>query len=133
LKSSTPLLFAAALSLAAIAAIVAGFAIIGSPARIRVHRLDDERVSELRNLTNAIAAYRRSHSRLPDTLDELQQTGAWPPMRHGPYEYRPTGAFTYDLCVDFGTASDGASLPAGQTDPWQHGPGHVCFTREARS
>jgi type II secretory pathway pseudopilin PulG len=132
-KPTPALVFAAVLSIAAIAAVAAGFVIIGSPAQIRVHRLDDERVSELRNLTNAIAGYRRSHNRLPDTLDELQQTGTWPAMRHGPYEYRPTGAFTYDLCTDFSAASDGASLPAGQTDPWRHGSGHVCFTREARS
>ena len=133
MRLSAPLVFAAALSLVAALAVAVGLLLIGSPAHIRVLRLDEQRVSELTSLANSIASYRRSHNKLPDKLEELAQSAFWlPTLRHGPYEYRPTGTFTYQLCADFGAASDDFPPPADRLAPWAHSRGHFCFTREAR-
>jgi hypothetical protein len=127
---TAPAIFAAALGGAVLVAIAIGFAVIGSPGQIRIRRLDEQRVSELRSLTYAINGYRRIHHRLPDSLDEVARSGTVLTMRLGPYEYRLKGAVTYELCADFDASSGGFPRPAGRLDPWAHGKGHVCFTRE---
>jgi hypothetical protein len=73
--------------------------------------------------------YHRDRGFLPPSLDALAETesGLAPanlgdPETDEAYEYRVTGAETYELCANFGAAS-------GPEDAirWRHKPGRTCF------
>lgn len=134
MRPSAPVIFAVALSAVALLAVATGLLIIGSPAHIRVLRLDEQRVIELQSLLGAIAVYNRGHHRLPESLDELRQAGTLPyqTLRNGHYEYRTTGTFTYELCAEFGAPSEDKTAPVWQQKSWSHAAGRVCFARDAR-
>ena len=58
------------------AAVAAGFAVVGSPARQREYRLDDKRIEDFADLQLAVATYRDSHSGLPDRSMSLAPADA---------------------------------------------------------
>jgi hypothetical protein len=123
--------------------IVAGFFIIGTPWEARLYRYDEQKVQDLANIQSQIVEHWRSKQSLPASLEGLNdslgyyvvprdaQTGA-------AYEYRTTGALSFELCASFNAVSQpGAGrevMPMyypGQSeiDSWHHGEGRTCFSR----
>lgn len=104
-----------------------------------MHRLDEQRVSDLQNISNAIATYRRTHEALPATLDELVRPDVFPSARlkdaasGRPYDYIAKNATAYELCAEFETATeDRIETGRGVSPFWKHGRGRQCFSLEAR-
>lgn len=145
---------AAAATLAVIAAIIAGFFIVGSPATQRARRFDERRVSDLQSIQYQTINYWQNKNRLPAKLDDLKDniSGYTPPLdpeTQQPYEYTVRSALAFELCADFKTDSNyqdagyaprllkavplgGESIyhdPYGQSQNWSHGPGRACFPR----
>ncbi|MFH0873625.1 MAG: hypothetical protein V1846_02155 [Candidatus Komeilibacteria bacterium] len=126
------------------AAIVGGFMLSGSPQQARKTNLDDSRVSSLSQINTAINLFYDNKKVLPQLLSELQQQPVYyvsmitDPVTAVPFEYKITGATTYDLCATFDLASDQSSnLPV---DPyyngstfWQHPAGNYCYHLEVYS
>lgn len=125
--------------------LVASFFIVGSPATQRQRRFDDQRVSHLQSLQNEIVTYWQQKEKLPERLDDLQNSisGFAPPVdpeTGAAYEYNVIEPLTFELCAEFKTASLGpersAKIPQPITyyfDPyqqnWNHQAGRVCFSR----
>lgn len=116
---------------AGLAAVVGGFLIVGPPGEARLRRMDDRRVSDLRDLQSAIVAHRTRTGTLPATLDALVEANvrqALPvdPVTSRPYAYATTDGAAYELCATFDRAS--ANGRARDDDPfWAHGAGRQCF------
>ncbi len=142
MKPAPATLFAAGTGIVALAAIVAGFLVIGSPREIRRETLDRIRANDLAAISQAITAYRLTHEELPVRLDDLIPAthGATPRFHlNDPagraYTYAITGPYSYELCATFDTAS---AAPAADGSPRDrslfayHGRGRHCFAQEAR-
>lgn len=132
-------LFAALASTAVAAGIAAGLMTIGSPSEVRMRRLDEQRVSDLQSISNAITTYRRTHEALPATLHELVRPDVFPSVRlkdaasGRPYDYIVKDAGAYEICAEFDTPTDdGIETGRGVSSFWKHGRGRQCFGLEAR-
>jgi hypothetical protein len=123
-------------SLVVVATIVAAIAVMGSPSKQRLMRLDERRVDELGNIANQIESWRNEHGRLPGSLAELAAAPgvrvAQDPASGRPYGYEVLGASEYRLCAQFDTdtAIEVDSQP-WRGAVWAHGIGRQCFTRRA--
>ena len=134
MTATSPLLFAGASGIAVVAAIVAGFGVIGSPADMRARRLDEAKVSTLQSIRADVENYRRTHDSLPDTIEQLQQADPTrmpipaQPVSGLPYEYRIEDAASFELCAQFerDNSSAAAAFP-GVAAFWNHGRGRHCF------
>ena len=128
-------LFAAAACVAVGTALIAGFIVVGPPMKARLERLDDQRVQDLRSISSSIASYAAGHHSLPDVLGSMRANGdidaasVRDPVTRAPYEYRRTGARSYELCAVFATAAGGN----GEDSVWKHPIGRYCFSRETGS
>jgi len=121
-----------------LATIVLGMWIAGSPAGARKQALDQRRVLELSNLSNAIDEEYRGYGRFPRTLDALARgrprsgLSFVDPVTRSPYDYQVLDSVRYVLCATF-DAPDSVGPYGAQVDPfWRHGAGNTCFTFEAR-
>jgi len=131
-------IFAGVAIAAVVLAIGAGLAVLGPPSEVRARRLDEQRVNDLRGWSMAIDAFWTANKQLPGSLDEVKRQQAWSYLAArdaesgAPYEYRATGASTYELCATFARASepDGGSR---RDALWDHPEGRVCFPLEART
>ncbi len=118
---------------AAIWAIVTGFLIIGSPMKQRQMRLDDKRLSHLRQIAFAIDSHWKKQGALPSALADLPNRRAATlvdPETGEPFTYRVIGKRSYQLCAVF-------ALKGASTDgfPWPfefatHEAGFHCFERK---
>jgi hypothetical protein len=126
----------------ALAAVVSGFFIIGSPQSARQYTADDLKVQDLTSLQWQILSFWQAKQKLPANLSEVadpisgysvpkdRETGA-------AYEYATKGPITFELCATFNkesrmlpSGSMVAPRPMGGMDEnWQHGAGRQCFTR----
>ena len=98
-----------------------GLAAAGTPAQQRQIAADRTRVQDLRNLATALKIVYDSGQGLPASTSNLH-TRRTDPERGIAYEYRLTGASTYELCAAFtGESSD------NQPSFWAHGKGRQCF------
>ena len=135
----------------AVATIVAGFFIVGTPAQARLARFDAEKVSDLQDIQYRVTSYYQAKQKLPAKLDELANALNNGPLPTNPqtgetYVYQATGTLTFKLCAVFNTESRGnQTLPfqtraiapeampiggkTGVLDNWQHNAGEVCFDR----
>lgn len=126
-----------------IAAIIAGFFIVGSPKQERARRFDEERIQNLAMLQSEIVFYWQNKNILPQNLDVLRDDirGVRPP--HDPetgelYEYTIQAPESFTLCAKFNTAREQhvtsqEQIPAQEYytigDAWEHGAGRECFNR----
>ena len=124
----------AALALAAlvIAAVATGLWVIESPAQARMRRIDSRRVEDLRHASGSINFHSRTVGRLPAAIGDLAQPPDAAeryrdPVSGEPYEYRPTGDRTYDLCAVFARPSAGERYGAVAGFVWDHPSGRHCF------
>ncbi len=126
----------AVLAVVALAAIVAGLVLLGSPAQERARRLDERRVQDLLVIAGAVDLYWTRRGALPSSLDDLSsEPGAKiavaDPRTSQAYEYRPVAERTYELCARF--EAESPASPRGVRDEfWSHGAGRQCFSRDAR-
>ena len=141
-----------AVSLVGILTIVSGFFIIGTPQQARQYRLDDQKINDLQNIQWQVVNYWQQKQKLPAKLSDLSDpisgiTIPTDPQTGEPYEYKATGAMTFDLCATFNLPSRdntsyvkgrvmvvgvpvGSDYAASQNDTWQHEGGkQTCFSR----
>src|SRR3989344_3524631 len=134
----------------AIATIVAGFFIVGTPAQARLARFDTQKVSDLQNIQSQIINYWQAKQKLPATITDLNNSLAYGPIpvdpqSDKPYTFKATGTLTFKLCATFNGESrwnqnqfaetravmptpEGAKGMMAQ-DNWQHEAGEECFSR----
>lgn len=144
LNSQLPKILATALSVVALASIVAGFFIIGTPATQRNRRFDEQRVSDLQSIQNQITNHWTQKGSLPTTLANINDSISGfitplDPETKAQYEYHVTGANTFELCADFKTVGPASSLNGQRTlvyspnspysQSWSHKDEHTCFSR----
>lgn len=121
----------------AVAVAVAGVALVmvGPPSEARVRRIDQRRVDDLQRLASAVDLHWTRAAALPDRLAVVQEAGALPtrdPVSGAGYEYRVTGAKTYELCAAF--ERDGAGERWGTSAAfWTHGAGRQCYQLEVKT
>ncbi|PSR17779.1 hypothetical protein C8255_10800 [filamentous cyanobacterium CCP3] len=125
--------FAGVATAAVIAAIAAGFWVLGTPGRQRELAADRQR------LQNLATVAQRLHERytladndsfeLPAALEA--DTLGRDPLTNQPYEYERLSARTYELCATFDTDSSTQRLNNPvvnpETERWQHPEGRHCF------
>lgn len=124
-----------------IGTIVLGFAIIGSPRSQRLLRYDNQKVSDLVSIQSQVIQYwQSSKGKIPQSLEDLKDSLAYYPLpidsqTSKPYEYRATGANSFELCAVFNlnaTANQSSTLPVVGTkrnDNWSYTAGRFCFQR----
>jgi hypothetical protein len=128
----------------ALATIVSGFFIVGTPAQARLARFDAQKVSDLQEIQTRVTSYYQAKQKLPATLADLSDAltyGLLPvdPQPTDAYSYQATGAVSFKVCATFNSLSRGTdtmqSVPVmpggvqGRADNWSHGTGTVCFNR----
>jgi hypothetical protein len=131
--------FQSAASGIAALAVVWGAAIVGSPAAERQRKLDEQRIGDLRDISNEIRQIvlgdkwtiddkSQMKRALPKTLAEVAAAATYrkldlnDPETGEPYRYEVTGDTTFRLCAKFSTARD------QRYDVfWNHPQGEHCF------
>ncbi len=137
-------------ALLAVATIVAGFFIVGTPQQARLARFDAQKVSDLQNIQSQVVGYYQAKQKLPGAIADLNNSLNYGPVPVDPqtgasYVYQPGEGLSFKLCADFNAQSrvspsalapetrPVAPTPVGMKsapmDNWQHGAGQVCFDR----
>jgi len=122
-----------AVLIAVVASVVGvSIAMIGPPSEERARRIDDRRVQELRQLSQAVHLYNSRHQALPASVADLStepgvSVTARDPVNGLPYGYRVLDAARYEVCAVF----DRPSADSREGDFWSHGAGSQCFTLKA--
>ena len=125
------------------AGIIMGFISVGSPAKQRSLRFDNQRIADLSNIQWQIVNYWQLKAKLPTTFSDLNDPISgfiFPrdPDNNLPYEYVKTGDKTFKLCANFYLESqktNGINQPVPYKDPsgvdsnWSHSVGRACFDR----
>ncbi len=124
-----------------VAAIVAGFVFVGSPATQRAIRFDQLRINDLSNIQGSVAHYWQELGSVPESLAKMPEfMGSVPkdPETHAPYSYE-SGSQTnsFIICATFSATSTQENLNSPYVTPtynnafynWSHGSGEVCFNR----
>lgn len=126
-----------------LAAIIAGFFIVGSPRDARLIRFDSQKISDMQTIQSQIVYYYQQKEVLPNSLSELNDplsyfTVPLDPQSGAQYEYRKTANLSFELCAEFNKEGDdrtmrGYSMPIpvemGMSNNWEHAAGRACFTR----
>lgn len=129
-------------TVAAVGAIVLGLINIDMPAEVREQRLDDQQITDLQDMQYRIEDYYQMNNALPENVMPLYVTGNVPtaPEDRAAYQYRVTGARSYELCANFAQPSpddvrESYARPMFDVDVsyhnynWEHEAGEFCFTR----
>ena len=106
-----------------------GLYVISSPAEQRMMKLDDQRLRDLKKLSDRVDRYWVAFEMLPETLEDMlgaQQSDRVPkdPVSEKAYDYEVVGDNQYRLCAVF----DMASRESARLDDWYHEVGDWCFT-----
>lgn len=133
-------IFIAIVVLAVTASVVAGFITVGTPSKERSRRLDQQRISDLQQISNAIDAYWNTEKGLPSNLETIAASrnyyisSVMDPATRQPYPYTITGTTTYTLCATFETDSAVEANALLQPVPaqkfWEHPAGEKCYALE---
>ncbi len=107
-SSKTSLIYAIVGAILVIGAISYSFAIIGSPTKQRLLRLDDRRVGDLQNIQYQVINYWQQKEKLPAKLQDLASPLSGyslpvdPEFEKGKkYEYAAKGPLEFELCATF--------------------------------
>jgi len=146
-KSRVPKYAAAAASFVLLASIILGFVFVGSPARQRAVRFDDQRVNDLSMIQNQITVFYTNKRVLPAAVKDLNDSlsgFAVPadPVTGQGYEYIIKSPLSFDLCATFAAESVGKGTSSPYSAPiaayrdfgpfgqnWMHKAGRACFER----
>lgn len=127
----------------ALAAIIVGFSVIGSPQSQRLMKYDQQKFSELQMLSGQVREYYQKSNTLPQTLTELAQGFSYPlttvdPQSGTSYIYKIINAKTFELCSTFNFDADMSvtrptyyySEDPLNTSVWNtYKAGEYCFTQ----
>jgi len=130
------------------AAVVGGFIIVGSPAKQRSLRFDQQRIEDLSDIQYQVSDYWQTNGKLPASLSALdsdlteEYVAPVDPETMSPYQYSVEGTSTLQLCATFdlnsNATTDSGALPiynspmipaSGLSNNWSHSAGNVCFKR----
>lgn len=125
-----------------------GIAVMGSPMSQRLMQFDMQKTNDLMTLQGNIINYWQRKAMVPAKLDDvndpLSSYMSMPndPQTGAPYEYRKTGAMSFELCATYNYESareenntyGGSSMArpnyrADANQNWEHGKGRTCFKR----
>ena len=129
-KTSFGLLIIAAFGCVALASIVGGIVLVGSPGEQRLIALDKKRVGDLRWLELAVRRYQTRNGALPASLAVIsadQVTHINDPVTGEPYTYRVTGEQSFQVCAVFDRRNDEAQKRHPQIRFNAHEKGFHCF------
>ncbi len=124
--------FAGVATAAVLAAITAGFWVIGTPGRQREIAADRQRLQDV------VAIAQRLHERYLTETNRFELPIAlaaadsrYDPLTNQPYEYERLGDRNFEFCATFDTDSSTHRLSAQDSNPdaarWQHPEGRHCF------
>lgn len=124
----------------AVATVLSGFLIMGTPFQARLYQFDEQKVSDLQEIQSQIINYWQQKQKLPENLSDLNDpisgfTAPPDPQTNLAYAYKATGKTSFELCAAFNAETQFPSpytpqSPMGSTgDSWQHAAGEVCFER----
>ena len=121
------------LSLVVLAVIIIAVSLLDSPAQERLRRLDERRISDLREIANAVDIYWTREGILPNVLDDLADEKGYfaelvDPETGAAYEYRVIDEDSYELCATFDTEDAASDRDPYFKDLWHRGIGRQCFT-----
>ena len=129
-------------------AIIGSFFIMGSPMAQREIRFDQQAVQDLSLIQQQLVQYWQQNRRLPQTLSELESDITYfhvpqQPEGRESYQYKKIDDLSFELCAEFGAASDmGASNATAKpysygniygvvgNQSWEHKTGRTCFKRQ---
>jgi len=127
--------FVAISSFTVVVAAIAAFWLLGSPNQQRLISIDQERLSDLRDIARQLAETTRFNrsvnneeitplpEELPESLLLIQD-----PTTRSPYDYRRLSDTAYELCATFDTNSADQLLnDQGEVSRWAHPKGPHCF------
>jgi hypothetical protein len=122
-----------AFSAVILAAVIAGFSVIGPPGAQREKKLDARRLSDLQGIAASIDFYYSRHAELPDSLEKLGHepgglAGITDPQTGKQYSYTKLSPVTYRLCAIF----SGESGIGEARTVWAHDAGRCCFELRAK-
>lgn len=125
-----------------VAAIVASFFIVGSPATARLMQFDQQKVSDLQGIQSQVVNYWQRKQMMPVSLSDLNDTISGykvpvDPQSGDSYEYIVKDAtnLSFELCATFSKPSQSNATKAlypigpGIDQNWDHATGRVCFER----
>lgn len=126
-----------------VGSLTVGFSIMGSPAKQRQIRLDQQKVYDLQSIQWRIVSVWQQKGVLPDSLFELNDPISGFVTPSDPqsgiiYDYRKISENSFELCADFNlqNSNDNRSarpikigLEFDNQDVWQHTDGRSCFER----
>ena len=137
-----------AVGVLALATIISGFFIIGSPSHVRMLRYDEQKVQDLTGMQYQVVNYWQLKRALPVDAGKLNDSlnnysVPTDPQTEAPYTYKVENNLSFTLCATFneptpdmagkgGYGSQSVSYPSmdgGVAENWQHGKGETCFTR----
>jgi hypothetical protein len=125
-----------------LASIAWGFSVLGSPRTQRLYKYDEQKVSNLQNLSGTIENYYYEKQVLPTTLADLTARNygydVTDPQSNTPYIYTKVSDRTYKLCATFNKDSEkdvNGRTPVMYADSpsWAHPAGEHCFERAVSS
>jgi hypothetical protein len=129
-----------------VVSLVWGFSVLGSPAKARDLRFDAQKVNDLQNIQWQVISFWQQKEKLPASLAELEDPISSNPIpvdaeSGNGYEYRVTGALSFELCAEFNRPTDERAIASdkmmassiypyeGANANWKHDAGRTCFER----
>ncbi len=134
-------IFTYAVSVIVAISIIGGFLYIGSPTTQRKISQDSQRINDLSSIQWQIVNFYQAKGKLPQTLDETKDpiSGSIIPLdpeTKTSYEYKTTGALSFELCSNFSSESAQnqnlntyPAYPDSTLENWKHSVGRTCFNR----
>jgi hypothetical protein len=124
--------FAGVATAAVIAAIAAGFWVLGTPGRQRDLAADRQRLQDLAAIAQEFPNRYLNAGEDFQLPPVLESTGIQnDPLTNQPYEYERLGDRSFELCATFDTDSSTQRLNDQRANPdaerWQHPAGRHCF------
>lgn len=125
--------------------IIGGFFLVGSPAKQRLMRFDEQRVQDLQMIQGQIINHWTQKAKIPKMLAELNDSVSgfvvpMDPETKQPYEYQIKTEHDFVLCATFANKSDAKNgrygmmatpsfVGGGMVENWSHESGYTCFSR----
>ena len=134
-------IFTYVVSTIVVISIIGGFLYIGSPTTQRKISQDSQRINDLSSIQWQVVNFYQAKGKLPQTLNETKDpiSGSVIPLdpeTKTSYEYKTTGALSFELCSNFSSESTQnqdsnayQAYPDSTLENWKHSVGRTCFDR----
>lgn len=145
------LYFAVGAVVVVVGSLLYGYSYIETPSEAREMRLDEQQVSDLRDMYWHVDEYYRQNQQLPETIEDAYTRDNVPtaPEGRADYTYKTAGDESFEFCVTFMHETQnimdgmtksvpirdvGATLPHQQQNyNWDHKAGETCFERTVQT